>query len=96
MPIMLGLLFFLVVFLLVSMLKSFGINQEYQRGVLFRLGRLGPMKGPGWYWLIPFVDRSVRGDMRTNTFPPDTHETTHQAGLPGRVPGAQWFRRASP
>ena len=48
---------FLLLFLLVSSLKSFGINQEYQRGVLFRLGRLGAMKGPGWYWLIPYVDR---------------------------------------
>ena len=33
--------------LLVLILKSFGINQEYQRGVLFRLGRLAPTKGPG-------------------------------------------------
>src|SRR3954451_14565265 len=51
--------------LLVLVLKSFGINQEYQRGVLFRLGRLAPTKGPGWYWLIPFVDRVIRVDMRT-------------------------------
>jgi len=36
--------------LLVTVLKSFGINKEYERAVLFRLGRLGVMKGPGWYW----------------------------------------------
>jgi regulator of protease activity HflC (stomatin/prohibitin superfamily) len=58
----------LVILLLVTSLKSFGINQEYQRGVLFRLGRLGPMKGPGWYWLIPFVDRVVRVDQRIITY----------------------------
>ena len=55
-----GLPIFVLVLLLVLSLKSFGINQEYQRGVLFRLGRLGAMKGPGWYWLIPFVDRVVQ------------------------------------
>ena len=47
----------ILLLVLVTSLKSFGINREYQRAVLFRLGRLGDMKGPGWYWLIPFVDR---------------------------------------
>ena len=63
-----------LILLLVSALKSFGINQEYQRGVLFRLGRLGAMKGPGWYWLIPFVDRVVRGR------PADHHLSAGNAG----------------
>ena len=58
----LGILIAIFVLLLVTSLKSFGINREYQRAVLFRLGRLGEMKGPGWYWLIPFVDRVVRVD----------------------------------
>jgi len=59
-----GLLFLIIPILLlfVTALRSFGINQEYQRGVLFRLGRLGKTKGPGWYWLIPFVDRVIRVD----------------------------------
>ena len=52
-----------------TVLKSFGINREYQRAVLFRLGRLGEMKGPGWYWLMPFVDRVVRVDTRIITLP---------------------------
>jgi regulator of protease activity HflC (stomatin/prohibitin superfamily) len=44
---------------LVLALKSFGINQEYERGVVFRLGRLRQTKGPGWFWLIPLVERVV-------------------------------------
>jgi len=96
MPIMLGLLFVLLVFLLVSMLKSFGINQEYQRGVLFRLGRLGVMKGPGWYWLIPFVDRVVRVDTRTITFQLETQETITRDGVAVRVNAVLWFRADSP
>src|SRR5437868_13500878 len=86
----------LVLFLLISSLKSFGINQEYQRGVLFRLGRLGNMKGPGWYWLIPYVDRVVRVDQRIITYPLETQETITRDGVAVRVNAVLWFRADSP
>jgi regulator of protease activity HflC (stomatin/prohibitin superfamily) len=76
-------------------LKSFGINQEYQRAVLFRLGRLAPTKGPGWYWLIPFVDRVVRVDMRTITYQLETQETITRDGVAVRVNAVLWFRADS-
>ncbi len=85
-----------VLLALVLGLKSFGINQEYQRGVLFRLGRLGPMKGPGWYWLIPFVDRIVRVDQRTITYQLETQETITRDGVAVRVNAVLWFRADSP
>jgi regulator of protease activity HflC (stomatin/prohibitin superfamily) len=85
----------ILLFLLIASLKSFGINQEYQRGVLFRLGRLGPMKGPGWYWLIPFVDRVVRVDMRTITYQLETQETITRDGVAVRVNAVLWFRADS-
>lgn len=50
----LGFLLVPLIILLMLASRTFGISQEYQRGVLFRLGRLGT-KGPGWYWLIPLV-----------------------------------------
>ena len=81
---------------LVAALKSFGINQEYQRGVLFRLGRLGATKGPGWYWLIPFVDRVVRVDTRTITFQLETQETITRDGVAVRVNAVLWFRADTP
>src|SRR5205085_10715742 len=84
-----------VVALLILMMKSFGINQEYQRGVLFRLGRLAPTKGPGWYWLIPFVDRVVRVDMRTITYQLETQETITRDGVAVRVNAVLWFRADS-
>jgi regulator of protease activity HflC (stomatin/prohibitin superfamily) len=90
-----GILFVLLLFLLISSLKSFGINQEYQRGVLFRLGRLGQTKGPGWYWLIPFVDRVVRVDMRTITYQLETQETITRDGVAVRVNAVLWFRADS-
>ncbi len=87
-----GILIFVLIVLLISSLKSFGINQEYQRGVLFRLGRLEPTKGPGWYWLIPFVDRVVRVDMRTITYQLETQETITRDGVAVRVNAVLWFR----
>jgi regulator of protease activity HflC (stomatin/prohibitin superfamily) len=86
----------IVLFLLVSSLKSFGINQEYQRGVLFRLGRLGESKGPGWYWLIPYVDRVVRVDQRIITYQLETQETITRDGVAVRVNAVLWFRADSP
>jgi len=85
----------LLIAALVFMLKSFGINQEYQRGVLFRLGRLAPTKGPGWFWLIPFVDRVVKVDMRTITYQLETQETITRDGVAVRVNAVLWFRADS-
>ena len=84
-----------LVLLLVFSLKSFGINQEYQRGVFFRLGRLKTTKGPGWYWLIPFADRVVRVDMRTITYQLETQETITRDGVAVRVNAVLWFRADS-
>jgi regulator of protease activity HflC (stomatin/prohibitin superfamily) len=91
-----AILIFALVLLLVFALKSFGINQEYQRGVLFRLGRLGTMKGPGLYWLIPFVDRIVRVDQRNITYHLETQETITRDGVAVRVNAVVWFRAESP
>src|SRR6476646_7009545 len=96
MPIAIGTLAVVVVLFLVTMLKSFGINQEYQRGVLFRLGRLGTTKGPGWYGLIPFVDRVVRVDQRIITYQLETQETITRDGVAVRVNAVLWFRAESP
>ena len=73
-------------------LKSFGINQEYERGVVFRLGRLQATKGPGWFWLIPIVERVVKVDIRTITYALDTQETVTRDGVAVRVNAVLWFR----
>jgi len=77
---------------LVLALKSFGINQEYERGVVFRLGRLQATKGPGWFWLIPIVERVVKVDIRTITYALDTQETVTRDGVAVRVNAVLWFR----
>jgi len=92
----LALLFVPALILLMLASRTFGINQEYQRGVLFRLGRLGTTKGPGWYWLIPLVDRIVKVDQRTITYQLETQETITRDGVAVRVNAVLWFRADSP
>ncbi|GAC1657016.1 MAG: slipin family protein [Acidobacteriaceae bacterium] len=96
MPVIIAILFAVLVVLLVIILKSFGINQEYQRAVLFRLGRLGKTKGPGLYWLIPFIDRVVRVDQRIITYQLETQETITRDGVAVRVNAVVWFRAEAP
>ena len=91
-----GLIGALVVLALVLALKSFGINQEYQRGVVFRLGRLAATKGPGWFWLIPIIDRVVKVDLRTITFALESQETVTRDGVAVRVNAVLWFRAVDP
>ena len=76
--------------------RSFGINQEYERAVLFRLGRLGTTKGPGWYWLLPFVDRVVKVDIRTVTVQLETQETITRDGVAVRVNAVLWYQAIDP
>jgi regulator of protease activity HflC (stomatin/prohibitin superfamily) len=93
---MLGVLLVPLIFLLVALLKTFGINQEYERAVVFRLGRVVEPKGPGWYWLIPFVDRAVKVDVRVITLALDTQETVTRDGVAVRVNAVLWFRATNP
>jgi len=81
-----------LVLLMILLLRSFRINQEYQRGVLFRLGRLGTTKGPGIFWLIPLVDRVVKVDLRTVTVALETQETVTRDGVAVRVNAVLWYR----
>ena len=55
------------VLIVAALLISIRILREYERAVVFRLGRLLPVRGPGLVWLVPWVDRMVRVDLRTVT-----------------------------
>lgn len=86
--------FFAVVLALV--IRGFGLNREYERAVLFRLGRVRGAKGAGWFWLIPFIDRVVRVDLRTVTVALDTQETVTRDGVAVKVNAVLWFRASDP
>ena len=82
---------FLALIAVVLALKSFGINQEYQRGVVFRLGRLKETKGPGWFWLIPIIERVVKIDQRVITYALATQETVTRDGVAVKINAVLWF-----
>ena len=86
----------LVLIAIVLALKSFGINQEYQRGVVFRLGRLKETKGPGWFWLIPVIERVVKIDLRVITYSLATQETVTRDGVAVKINAVLWFRATDP
>jgi len=88
----LGIGYFLLLIALILALKSFGINQEYQRGVVFRLGRLKETKGPGWFWLIPLIERVVKIDLRVITYSLATQETVTRDGVAVKINAVLWFR----
>jgi regulator of protease activity HflC (stomatin/prohibitin superfamily) len=84
----------LVVLFLFSAIK---VAREYERGIIFRLGRLLPEpKGPGLFLLIPVVDRMVKVDLRTITLTVPPQEVITKDNVPVRVNAVAYFRIVSP
>jgi len=75
---------------------SIRILREYQRGVIFRLGRLIAQKGPGLIFLIPIVDRMVRVDLRTVTMDVPPQEVITKDNVTVRVNAVAYFRVVDP
>src|SRR2546422_9324432 len=92
--IILGVVAFLLVLFLISAIK---VAREYERGIIFRLGRLLPEpKGPGLFILIPVVDRMVRVDLRTITLNIPPQEVITKDNVPVRVNAVAYFRIVEP
>src|SRR5438874_3164430 len=72
------------------------ILREYERGVIFRLGRLLDPKGPGVAFLIPVVDRMVKVDLRTVTLTIPPQEVITKDNVPVRVNAVAYFRIVEP
>src|SRR5438045_9395649 len=88
----------LIVFLLVLYIgAAVKVVREYDRGIVFRLGRLLPEpKGPGLFFLIPIVDRMVKVDLRTITLKIPPQEVITKDNVPVRVNAVAYFRIVSP
>jgi regulator of protease activity HflC (stomatin/prohibitin superfamily) len=87
-----GILIVLVFFALIAAGASVRILREYERGVIFRLGRLIAQKGPGLILLIPLVDRMVKVDLRTVTLNIPPQEVITRDNVPCRVNAVAYFR----
>ena len=73
------------------------VAREYERGVVFRLGRLLPQpKGPGLFLLIPIIERMVRVDLRTITLNIPPQEVITKDNVPARVNAVAYFRILDP
>jgi len=86
----------LVIALLVAFAVSVRILREYERAVVFRLGRLRGAKGPGLLLLFPLVDRMVRVDLRTVTLTIPPQEVITRDNVPARVNAVAYFRVTDP
>src|SRR5438477_2495309 len=90
----LAVVFFFIVLFAISAIK---VVREYERGIVFRLGRLLPApKGPGLFLLIPIVDRMVKVDLRTITLNIPPQEVITKDNVPARVNAVAYFRIVEP
>jgi regulator of protease activity HflC (stomatin/prohibitin superfamily) len=86
----------IVALALLAVLASARILREYERAVVFRLGRLLPIRGPGLTVLVPLVDRMVRVDLRTVTMTVPPQEVITRDNVPARVAAVCYFRVVDP
>jgi regulator of protease activity HflC (stomatin/prohibitin superfamily) len=86
-----------VIIVLFFLFAAVKVAREYERGVIFRLGRLLPSpKGPGLFLLIPVVDRMVKVDLRTVTLNVPPQEVITRDNVPARVNAVAYFRIVEP
>jgi len=86
-----------LVLILILVSASVRVAREYERGVVFRLGRLiTPPKGPGLFFLIPIVDKMIRVDLRTVTLNVPPQEVITKDNVPVRVNAVSYFRIIEP
>jgi len=86
----------LIVLAVVVLPQSIRILREYERGVIFRLGKLQGAKGPGLIFLIPVVDRMVRMDLRVVTIDVPKQEIMTRDNVPATVDAVVYFRVVDP
>jgi regulator of protease activity HflC (stomatin/prohibitin superfamily) len=86
-----------VLILFLFLVAAIKVAREYERGVVFRLGRLlDPPKGPGLFILIPVIDRMVKVDLRTITLNIPPQEVITKDNVPARVNAVAYFRIVEP
>ncbi len=91
-----GIIFIIALALVILVLFSIRIAREYERGVIFRLGRLIGTKGPGLFLLIPVIDRMVKVDLRTITMNVPPQELITRDNVPAKVNAVVYFRVMDP
>jgi len=95
-PRLIGWLVPIIILIIIIMPQAVRILREYERGVIFRLGKLLGAKGPGLIFLIPIVDRMVRMDLRVVTISVEKQEVMTRDNVPVTVDAVVYFRVVDP
>ncbi len=91
-PESLATLFIIIFFVIIILASAIRILREYERGVIFRLGRLIPTKGPGLIFLIPIVDRIVRVSLRVVAMEVPSQDVITRDNVSIKVSAVIYFR----
>lgn len=88
----------MIIIIVVLMILSSAIKivKEYERGVIFRLGRLQGAKGPGLFFIIPIIDAMFKVDLRTAVIDVPVQEVITKDNVPVRVNAVVYFRVMDP
>jgi regulator of protease activity HflC (stomatin/prohibitin superfamily) len=81
---------------ILMMASGLKLDREYQRGVIFRLGRMKGVMGPGLYWIVPWVDQKMQVDVRTRTVNIEPQETVTADSVTIRVNAVLYYRILDP
>ncbi len=82
--------------IVVFVISGFRIAQEYERSVVFRLGRYQSLKGPGLYWIIPVIERQAMVDLRTVTVEVEQQETITKDSVTVKINAVLWYKISDP
>ena len=89
----------IIVFIFLVMIiasAAIKIAQEYERGVVFRLGRFTGVRGPGLFMIIPFIERSVKADLRVVTMDVPSQEAITKDNVTVKVNAVVYYRVVKP
>ena len=93
-----GFIFIAIVIIILAMIMLSGLRvvQQYERGVLFVLGRSQGAKGPGLFWIPPFISRMVKVDLRIVTMQVPPQEVITRDNITIRVTAVVYFHVVNP
>jgi regulator of protease activity HflC (stomatin/prohibitin superfamily) len=89
-------LIFLILVVISAIASAIKVVQEYERGVIFRLGRLIGAKGPGLFFILPIIDRMVKVDLRVVTLDVPSQEAITRDNVTVKVNAVVFFRVVDP
>lgn len=89
-------MYLLIIFVVIFLMNAVKIAKEYERGVVFRLGRLVGARGPGLFFIIPFLEKWVKIDLRTVTLDVPSQEVITMDNVPVKVNAVCYFRVMDP